>query len=160
MTPRNAFVLHHALRDLADRTYFTVRSRFWEYSVPDSVETQTDWFLLHCARAYDDLAADLLAGQVPEPHCLAESVALGYALSTLGGFRTGSFRGDETYQALPASRFDDDWAFLSDGGGVFDVGDRARAFLTSDVIEEDLWDEWFTPYPGVERRDETRGFRS
>ncbi|MFC8421206.1 hypothetical protein ACFUN7_10035 [Streptomyces sp. NPDC057236] len=124
------------------------------------METRTDWFLLHCARAYDDLAADLLAGQVPEPRCPAESVALGYALSTLGEFRTGSFRADETYQALPASRFDDDWEFLADGGGVFDVGGRARAFLTSDVIEKDLWDEWFTPYPGVERRDETRGFRS
>ncbi|GAA3117007.1 hypothetical protein [Streptomyces echinatus] len=160
VTPRAAFVLHHVLRDLADRTYFTVRSNFWEHSVPDSVETQTDWFLLHCARAYDDLAADLLSGQVPEPRCLAESVALGFALSTIGGLHTESVRADESYRALPASRFDDDWEFLADGVGVFDVGDRARAFLASDVIEDDLWDEWFTPYPGVERRDETRGFRS
>lgn len=135
-TPRNAFVLHRTLRDLADRTYFTVRSSFREHSVPDSVETRTDWFLLHCARAYDDLAADLLAGQVPEPRCLAESVALGYALSTLDEFRTRSFRSDETYQALPASRFDDDWEFLADGGGVFDVGGRARAFLTSERDRE------------------------
>ncbi|MFI5797377.1 hypothetical protein [Streptomyces sp. NPDC051677] len=160
VTPRTSFVLHHVLRDLADRTYFTVRSNFWEHSVPDSVETQTDWFLLHCARAYDDLAADLLVGQVPEPRCLAESVALGYALSTIGGLRTESIRVDESYWTLPASRFDDDWEFLADGVGVFDVGDRARTFLTSDVIEEDLWDEWFKPYPGIKPRDKTRGFRS
>ncbi|MEE1831036.1 hypothetical protein [Streptomyces sp. SP17KL33] len=159
MTPRNAFVLHHVLRDLADRTYFTVRSNFWEYSLPASVETQTDWFLLHCARAYDDLASDLLTGKIPEPRCLAESVAFGYALSTLGRFRTESVRADESYQALLTSRFDDDWDFLADRSGMFDVGDRARAFLTSDVIEEDLWDEWFKPYPNVKPRDKARGFR-
>ncbi|GHH81682.1 hypothetical protein [Streptomyces capitiformicae] len=158
MTPRNAFVLHHVLRDLSDRTYFTARSSFWEYSLPDSVETQTDWFLLHCARAYDDLASDLLTGQIPEPRCLAESVALGFALRNIGGLRTESIRADESYRALPASRFDDDWDFLPDAM-AFDVGDRAREFLTSDVIEEDLWDEWFQPYPGVEPRDQDRGFR-
>jgi Oxygen-sensitive ribonucleoside-triphosphate reductase len=159
MTPRTAFVLHYLLRSLADRTYLTVQNSLWEYGVPDSVETQTDWFLLHCARAYDDLAADLLVGQIPEPRCLAESVVLGHALSSISQLDAESIRADEAYQALPASRLDADWELLTDGGEAFDVGDRARAFLASEVIEEDLWDEWFTPYPGVERRDKTRGFR-
>ncbi|MFH9131878.1 hypothetical protein ACH4KC_30830 [Streptomyces griseoaurantiacus] len=158
VTPKAAFILHRVLRDLADRTYFTVWSSFWEHSVPDSVETQTDWFLLHCARAYDDLAADLLGGRLPEPRCLAESVALGFARSTIGGLRTESVRADESYRALPASRFDDDWDFL-DEIGVFDIDGKAHAYLTSDVIEEDLWDEWFKPYPNIKPREKNRGFR-
>lgn len=32
------------------------------------------------------------------------------------------------------------------------MGGRARAFLTSDVIEEDLRDEWCKPYPNVKPR--------
>lgn len=154
VTPRNAFVLHHVLKDLADRTYFTVRSTFWESSLPDSVETQTDWFLLHCARAYDDLATDLLSGEAPNPRCLAERVALGYALSHTGSSHNESVYTDETYLALPASRFDHDWEFLAE----VEVGEAGK-FLDSDVIEEDLWDEWFQPYPSVEPRDQDRGFR-
>ncbi|MEV6530516.1 hypothetical protein AB0M86_13100 [Streptomyces sp. NPDC051639] len=159
MTPRTAFTLYCALRHLSESTYITVQHNFWEHSVPDSLETQTDWFLLHCARAYDDLAADLLVGLIPEPRCLAESVVLGYAVSAIGGLATKTHHEDETCQALPASRFDDDWEFLVHESGLFDVGDRARSFLTSDVIDEDLWDEWFKPYPGVEPRDNSRGFR-
>ncbi|MFC5958380.1 hypothetical protein ACFP51_29230 [Streptomyces pratens] len=160
VTPRAAFVLHRELRDLADRTYLAAhQSDFWEHSVPASAGTQSDWFLLHCARAYDDLAADLLAGGIPEPRCLAESVLLGYAVPSIGGPRAESVHTDEACQALPSSRFDKDWEFPVYMSEVLDVGDRAYEFLEADVLEEDLWDEWFKPYPGIEPRDRTRGFR-
>ncbi|MCE7081760.1 hypothetical protein [Streptomyces sp. ST2-7A] len=157
VTPRTAFALHHGLRSLADRTYVTAQLGFWEYGVPDSVETQTDWFLLHCARIYDDLAADLLMGGIPTPHCLGESVALGYAMSTLSVEETEFIETDETYQTLPVSRFDNDWEFLA--SDLFSVDDRARMFLKADAIEEDLWEEWFCPYPGIPPRNTNRGFR-
>ncbi|MFF5841045.1 hypothetical protein ACFY74_06180 [Streptomyces massasporeus] len=157
VTPRTAFSLHHELRDLADRTYVTVQSGFWECGVPDSVETQTDWFLLRCARAYDDLAADLLAGDVPAARCLAESVALGYAMSGLPNSSAELVSEHDAYEALPSSRFDNDWDFLA--SGLFAAGAKAKAFLTSAVIEEDLSEDWFRHYPGVEPRDRSRGFR-
>jgi len=158
VTPRIAYSLYQKLREYADRVYLTVSYGFWEDGVPDSVETQSDWFLLHCARAYDDLAADLIAGDIPAPRCLAESVALGYLLPGLGGTPDESYSEDDTYNTLPESRFDSDWEFLE--SGLFAPGNKAREFLTSKVIEEDLWEEWFTPYPGVDPRDKTRGFRS
>jgi hypothetical protein len=160
VTPRTAFVLHRQLRDLADKTYLAAHDPdFWEHSVPVSAGTQSDWFLLHCALAYDDLAADLLAGGIPEPCCLAESVLLGYAVDTIGGFSIESVYADEVYQTLPASRFDHDWPFLANESGLLDVNDRAHDFLEADVVEEDLWNEWFKPYPNVKPRYKTRGFR-
>ncbi|MGW2702849.1 hypothetical protein [Streptomyces sp. NPDC001340] len=102
-----AVVLHRQLRDLADKTYRAACDPdFREHSVPVSAGTQTGWFLLHCARAYDDLAADLLAGGIPEPRCLAESVLFGYVVDGIGGFSIESVHTDEVYQTLPASRFD------------------------------------------------------
>lgn len=161
VTPRTAFVLHRQLRDLADKTYLAAHDPdFWEHSIPVSAGTQSDWFLLHCARSYDDLAADLLAGDVPEPRCLAESVLLGYAVDNIGGFSIDSVHADEVYQTLPASRFDHDWPFLANESRLLDVSDRAHEFLEEDAVEEDLWDEWFKLYPGIEPRDKTRGFRS
>jgi hypothetical protein len=160
VTPRTAFVLHRQLKGLADKTYFAAYDpNFWEHSVPVSAGTQSDWFLLHCARAYDALAADLLAGGIPEPRCLAESVLLGYAVDNIGGFSIESVYADEVYQTIPASRFDYDWEFLANQSGLLDVSDRAHDFLEADVVEEDLWDEWFKPYTNVEARDTTRGFR-
>ncbi|RPE38854.1 hypothetical protein EDD90_1787 [Streptomyces sp. Ag109_O5-1] len=159
VTPRTAFVLHRQLRDLADKTYRAAYDPdFWEHSVPVSAGTQSDWFLLHCARAYDDLAADLLAGGIPEPRCLAESVLFGYAVDGIGGFSIESVHADEVYQTLPTSRFDYDWEFLANESGLLDVSDRAHDFLEADVAEEDLWDEWFKPYTDVEARDTNRGF--
>ncbi len=158
VTPRTAYVLHHEFRQKADRTYLTVRSGLWEYSVPDSVDSQSDWFLLHCARAYDDLANDLLLGSVPKPHCLGESVALGYTVSDLlGSTLDDSVYEHATYRDLPASRYDNDWEFLA--SGEFSTSDKVKHFLDSDTIEEDLWKDWFTAYPGVEPRDRDRGFR-
>ncbi|MDB1088766.1 hypothetical protein PJ985_14455 [Streptomyces sp. ACA25] len=157
VTPRTAFALHRQLRSLADMTYVTVQCGFWESGVPDSAETQTDWFLLHCARAYDDLAADLLTGEVPTPRCLAESVALGYAMQYIGWNDTEFIDTDEAYRALPISRFDNDWEFLK--SGLFAAGERARTFLTADAMEESLWEEWFHPYPGATPRHGSRGFR-
>ncbi|MFE1519659.1 hypothetical protein ACFW9I_23030 [[Kitasatospora] papulosa] len=160
VTPRTAFVLHRQLKDLADKTYLAAYDPdFWEYSVPVSAGAQSNWFLLHCARAYDDLAADLLAGGIPEPHCLAESVLFGHAVNSIGGFSIESVCADEVYQTLPASRFDYDWEFLANESGLLDVSDRAHDFLEADVAEEDLWDEWFKPYTDVEPRDTTHGFR-
>lgn len=160
VTPRAAYVLHRELRDLADKTYLAAHdSDFWEDSVPVSAATQSNWFLLHCARAYDDLAADLLAGSIPVPRCLAESVLLAYAVPSIGGRRAESVSTDDAYQTLPSSRFDKDWEFAVYGSGVLEVEDRAYELLEVDAVEEDLWDEWFKPYPGVEPRDETRGFR-
>ncbi|MGQ4443059.1 hypothetical protein ACN6LI_000492 [Streptomyces violaceoruber] len=159
VTPRTAFVLYRQLRDLADETYFTVQTDLWEYSVPDCVEAQSDWFLLHCARAYDDLAADLLAGDDPKPRCLAESTLLGYAVNSIGESDIESVYADEVYQTLPASRFDHDWQFLAIESRVLNVTDRAHDFLKADMVQDDLWDEWFKPYPDVKRRDRARGFR-
>ncbi|MEV0956983.1 hypothetical protein AB0I97_14025 [Streptomyces sp. NPDC049951] len=160
VTPRTAFVLHRQLRDLADKTYLAAYDPdFWEDSVPVSAEAQSNWFLLHCARAYDDLAADLLAGGIPVPHCLAESVLFGHAVNSIGGFNIESVCADEVYQTLPASRFDHDWEFLANESGLLDVSERAHDFLETDVAEEDLWDEWFKPYTDVEPRSTTHGFR-
>ncbi|WP_328563266.1 hypothetical protein [Streptomyces coelicoflavus] len=160
VTPRTAFVLHRRLRDLADKTYLAAYdSDFWEHSVPVSAETQSDWFLLHCARAYDDLAADLLAGGIPEPRCLAESVLLSHAVEGIGGFSIELLHADKIYQTIPASRFDYDWEFLANKSRLLDVSDRAHDFREADVVEEDLWDEWFTPYSNVKPRDDTRELR-
>lgn len=149
-----------AARSAPDKTDLAAHDpALWEHSVPVNAETESDWFLLHCARAYGDLAADLFAGGIPEPRRLAESVLFGYAVEGIGGFNIESVHTDDVDQTLPASRFDHDREFLADESGLVDVSDRAHDFLEADVTEEDFWDKWFEPCTNVEPRDTTRGFR-
>jgi len=78
VTPRTAAVLHHVAGLVADEVYddaergqFPGRAAAADMVLPEAVRGQHQYVFRRMARAFDDLADDLVVGRLPLPACMA-----------------------------------------------------------------------------------------
>jgi len=155
----------------------------------DFLPGRTGWYLLdryrrltwsqdaawrrRAARAYDDLAADLAAGDWPLPRCPAEELALdlileeapadaGHGWTGLDEAALDSLPGhpdDLDWDAMPDVLFQDtDILHLSEPGldGIDDPHDALNAQM---AIGDYRPAAWFETFANMQPRDQRRGFR-
>jgi hypothetical protein len=181
LTPRTADALHSALSILADEAYDDI-----EEHGDDPVQPDGHWMVFHrlprlswrqdahwrrqLARAADDLANDLEAGEWPIPRCNAEELCLHLALADAVGcaeMRDESPRSEH----LPRHDDDDDWDLCSEmlfqdhdvlllnqpwADGIEDPDDDANKAAG---IRDLRPNNWFETFNNVEPRDPKRGYR-
>ncbi|MFE9845260.1 hypothetical protein [Streptomyces goshikiensis] len=162
LTPRTADLLHTALAVLADQAYDDVQDladRFLYGFAPAAAEVfdrlpPCTWQTSHrwrrrMARAFDDLAGDLVQGLPPTPSCPAEEMALHLAVEDVPGHLIDLWEEDE-HHSLPHHQGDYDYSHLP-FRNLYDpfsgVGEVHRPAI------------WFTPFDGRLARDPRRGFR-
>jgi hypothetical protein len=124
------------------------------------------------ARAFDDLAADLEAGDWPQPCCPAEEMALHMMIDTARAAAADGWSGlEDTFADLPEYDDDLDWDLLIDM--MFQDTDMLALFNAAlDGIEDPSADQnrylrmgdytpaaWFTTFRNMEARDPRRPFR-
>ncbi|MFI5642165.1 hypothetical protein ACIA8H_32795 [Streptomyces goshikiensis] len=156
LTPRTADLLHTALVVLADQAYDDAQhlgDRSLFDAGPAAAEvfdrlSPLTWTAGHrwrrrMARAFDDLADDLVRGQIPTPACTAEKTALRLALEDVPGHLEDLCEEDD-HHALPRHEDDYDYSLLN----WFTAERDARRPAA-----------WFTPYDDCSGRDPRRGFR-
>ncbi|MEU6071960.1 hypothetical protein ABZ864_47960 [Streptomyces sp. NPDC047082] len=174
-TPRTAFALDEALTVLSDELHLVARSigdvpldeaqaRFLGAfddldhatafgELPEATWSQGYAWRLDFARAAADLSQDIAAGRVPAPRCVAERVALDFALDTGRAYAKSHTGKTPGYDRLPRHR-DDSWNLVEDA--LLDSGEPDEAGLLP------LWgtaaDQWFIPFPGSAPRDAGRGY--
>ncbi|MFK0238058.1 hypothetical protein [Streptomyces vinaceus] len=164
LTPRSADLLHTTLVVLADQAYDDVQhlgDRFLPGIGPAVSEVfdrlpPSTWTVGHrwrrrMARAFDDLAHDLVRGHPPTPACAAEEVALRLAVEDVPGHLEGLCEEDD-HQSLP--QHDDDY----DYSHLLPPNRRcAFAFEGADGLGRPA--AWFAPFDDHSARDPRRGFR-
>jgi hypothetical protein len=163
ITPRTAKVLHHCATLLADEVFDEADTRRRPHRLSDSAalppiaRAQLPTFYRQMARAYDDLAADLAAGRLPQPSCIAEEIALNIVID-MASEVCEQFISDGliAMNDVAASAYDFAW-------------DRLQAVLVhGTIIGSRPWagepappgslDHWFEECYG-NSRDPERGFR-
>jgi len=111
----------------------------------------------HLVVAFYDLAADLEAGALPVPCCIAEDVVLAVALDWA---RETGHDMDEAFHAdvLPCSPFDDDWRRAGRLVGHRDLFDErvGRRVLKEGPADPRHPGRWFEPLAGQPPRDPAR----
>ncbi|MBW4717407.1 hypothetical protein [Saccharothrix obliqua] len=184
LTPRTVAVLWSAAGMLADLAYGDVLefgdgpvdpagglwSVFGEF--PRITWRQDALWRRQAARSFDDLAADLAAGECPRPRCAAEEMALHLILRYAESAVDDGWSGlDTRFAGLPERGDDLDWALLSDvlftDHDILELFDPGR-----DGIEDpdddhnrrlDIGDyrpnAWFTTFDHAQPRDPRRPFR-
>ena len=184
MTPRTAAVLWSVAQMLADHGHDDV-----EEHGGDLLPERTGWQLFdryprltwsqdaawrRCAtRSYDDLAADLAAGDWPLPTCPAEELALHLILEDAPSAVEDGWTGLDaaTLDSLPVDPGDFDWNALPDVlfqdtdilhlfepglDGIDDPHDPANAEMAMGDYRPSAW---FENFANMQPRDERRGFR-
>ncbi|MFJ3975812.1 hypothetical protein [Streptomyces sp. NPDC090021] len=167
LTPRTADLLHTALVVLADQAYDDAQylaDRLLPDAGPASLEvfdrlppltrTADHRWRRRMARAFDDLAGDLVDGHWPAPSCTAEEMALHLAVQDVP-VHLDDLREDDDHHTLPQHRDDYDLSHP-----LFRNEDVLTLFHT------DLTDPaalgraaWFTPFDSHRARNPRRGFR-
>ncbi|MFD5620075.1 hypothetical protein [Streptomyces yangpuensis] len=167
LTPRTADLLHTALTVLADQAYDDAQylaDRLLPDAGPASLEVfdrlpPLTWTADHrwrrrMARAFDDLAGDLVDGHWPAPSCTAEEMALHLAVQDVP-VHLDDLCEDDDHHTLPRHRDDYDLShplfrnedvlmlFHADLTGPAGLGRAA----------------WFTPFDSLRARNPRRGFR-
>ncbi|MER7730078.1 hypothetical protein ABTX80_04280 [Streptomyces erythrochromogenes] len=167
LTPRTADLLHTALAVLADQAYDDAQylaDRLLSDAGPASPEVfdrlpPVTWSADHrwrrrMARAFDDLAGDLVDGHVPEPTCTAEEVALHLAVQDVPAHLEDLCEDDE-HNRLPQHRDDYDLS-----RPPFRNEDVLVLFRTGPAGPVGLGRvAWFTPFDPRSARNPRRGFR-
>ncbi|MYT23345.1 hypothetical protein GTW69_24180, partial [Streptomyces sp. SID7760] len=156
LTPRTAELLHTALVVLADQAYDDVRylgDRFLPGFSPAASEVfdrlpPFTWTAGHrwrrrMARAFDDLADDLVRGRAPTPACSAEEMALQLAVEDLPGHLEDVSEEDD-HHALPQHDDDYDCTHLL-SQNLRDVSTGTGALRRPAA--------WFTPFGDRPARD-------
>jgi hypothetical protein len=181
MSPRMAGVLWSVGQVLADRAYDDVESH------GDDPVTENNWCLFHeypsitwgqdalwrrqAARAFDDLAGDVAAGQWPIPRCAGEEMALRLMLAEAADLDTEEQPGDRIMNLRPEHPDDTNWDLADDV--LFQDHDLSNLYAPDlDGIEDpdsDLNQEmgigdyrpaaWFRWFHNVDPRDGRRPFR-
>jgi hypothetical protein len=185
LTPRTADLLYTALENLSDEAYDDVEECGEE---PVSGKNADDWCFFdrlpritwgmdaewrrQVARACEDLARDLAAGDWPTPRNNAEEMALHLAIRDAPGYlEMWQDAADERHDALPRHHDDYDWDMCSEIlfqdhdvlmlyderlDGIEDPGNG----LNQEAGVGDLRPSaWFKFFNNVEPRDPSRGFR-
>lgn len=184
LTPRTVAVMRSAAVMLADLAYDDVLefgddpmdptdgrwSVFDEF--PRITWRQDAVWRRRAARSFDDLAADLAAGECPRPRCAAEEMALHLVLCYAESAVDDGWSGlDAHFAGLPEREDDLDWALLSDvlftDHDILELFDPGR-----DGIEDPDDDHnrhlnmgdyrphaWFATFDHTQPRDPRRPFR-
>jgi len=177
-------VLWSVAQILADYGYDDV-----EEHGSDLLPERTEWYLFgryprltwsqdavwrrRAARAYDDLAADLAAGEWPLPTCPAEELALHLILEdALAAVEDGWTGLDAAaFDALPGHPEDLDWDAMPDAlfqdtdilhlfePGLDGIDDPDDALNAEMAIGDYRPSAWFENFANMRPRDERRGFR-
>ncbi|MFD9736245.1 hypothetical protein [Umezawaea sp. NPDC059074] len=183
VTPRTGAVLWSMAGLLADHAYDDVI----EYG-DDPVTAASQWSLFdefpritwgqnaiwrrQAARAFDDLAEDLVAGRWPQPCCAAEEMALHLVLRYAGDAVDDGWSGlEDDFKALPEHSDDLDWDMLGEvlfqDIDILELFDPSRDGLENPDDEENRYlgmgdytpPAWFTPFDNMSPRDPRRPFR-
>lgn len=184
MTLRTAAVLWSTAQLLADQAYDDVVGHGDDPVEPDD----PTWSALgefpritrgrdaiwrrRAARAFDDLAADLLAGQWPQPTCPAEEMALHLVLRYGEDLTDDGMSGlDTRFAHLPGHDNDLRWALLADvlfkDHDILELFDPGRDGIGDPDDEQNrgigMGDytppAWFTTFDDMTPRDPRRPFR-
>jgi hypothetical protein len=167
MPPRTASLIHamaenycDMIHDLADDIPSTIPLKPHDdlWPIPEAAWWQSRDFYRKFARAFEDIARDIEDGQEPDPHNMAEEIALHLVLDAAAGVVA-----DETPElqlftgGMPKSRFDFDFDLLHDV--LYQDKDYEIAYLGNRSIAKpgDL-EEWFEDFQTPAPRDPERGF--
>ncbi len=183
LTPRTAAVLYVNAQALGDAGFDDVAEHG-----DDPVTAAGEWMLFdqyppltyrgnavwrrQAARAFDDLAEDLQAGQVPEPRCPAEEMALRLTLSSAEAMLLDmSDYVDALVTELPADPDDYDWPaafesllqdddiaalFSAEHDGIEDPDSEQNNAIGMGDYRPRAWFDWFD---SADPRDGRRPFR-
>jgi hypothetical protein len=185
LTPRTADLIYTALESLSDEAYDDAEERGDE---PVSGKNAGNWCFFgrlpqitwgmdagwrrQVARACEDLARDLAAGDWPTPRNNAEEMALHLAIRDAPGYlEMRQDAGDERHDALPGHHDDYDWDMCSEIlfqdhdvlllyderlDGIEDPGNDLNQEAGMGDLRPSAWFKFFN---NVEPRDPSRGFR-
>jgi hypothetical protein len=168
MPPRTASLIHAAaevlsdhVHDIADEVLLTVPLRPHEdlWPVPRSARWQSQDFYRRFAHAFEDVARDIDEGELPQPHNMAEEIALHLVLdfaSDIASDKEGEF--ELWTGGMPESRFDFDFDGLQDI--LYQDKDYELAYLDSrsDIAKPGDLENWFEDFNQLGSRDRSRGF--
>lgn len=184
LNPRTADLLYLSLVVAADMGFDELaghdvgeavdRDGLWNFfdRIPPSTWPQDGTWRRQFARSCDDLAADLVAGRLPVPRCLAEEAALRLAFEDAQErLEERGFLQSSGHEAHARAEGDYDWDECARALGMNKhfplLGDPRFDGIDDPASEENarlgLGDlrpaRWFEPYEGVDPRDRERGFR-
>jgi hypothetical protein len=163
ITPRTAKVMHHCATLLADEVFDEADTRRLAHEVsqsaalPPVARAQGPAFYRRMARAYDDIASDLVTGRRPQPSCIAENIALTTTVD-MASEVCDEFINDGliAMDDVATSAHDFTWGTLRDV--LVQDEDHEVYLYSADPAPPGSLDHWFDEV--VERsRDPARGFR-
>ncbi|MBO2458114.1 hypothetical protein [Actinomadura violacea] len=168
MPPRTASLIHAAAEIYCDEVHdradeissgAPLRPHGELWPIPHVASWQSRKFYRRFARAFEDIARDIEGGDLPEPHTMAEEIALHLALDRAA--EMVAEEGDEFELfagGMPESRFDFDFDMLHDS--LFEDKDYEYAYLAgrTTVAKPGDLDEWFEDFRSSAPRSKYRGF--
>ena len=168
MPPRTASLIHamaetycDTIHDLAEAIPSAIPLRPHDdlWPIPEAAWWQSRDFYRKFARAFEDIARDIENGQEPDPHNMAEEIALHLVLDAAAGIVADEMPELELFTGgMPRSHFDFDFDLLHDV--LYQDKDYEVAYLGNGSIAKpgDL-EEWFEDFQTPAPRDPERGFR-
>jgi hypothetical protein len=128
------------------------------WPVPEAAWWQSGDFYHRFARAFEDIARDIENGQEPDPHNMAEEIALHLVLDAAAAVVSDeSFELELFTGGMPESRFDFDFDLLHNV--LFQDKDYEVAYLSnSSTAKPGDLEEWFEDFQSPASRDPARGF--
>ena len=168
MPPRTASLIHamaetycDTIHDLAEAIPSAIPLRPHDdlWPIPEAAWWQSRDFYRKFARAFEDIARDIENGQEPDPHNMAEEIALHLVLDAAAGIVADGMPELELFTGgMPRSHFDFDFDLLHDV--LYQDKDYEVAYLGNRSIAKpgDL-EEWFEDFQTPAPRDPERGFR-
>ena len=128
------------------------------WPIPEAAWWQSGDFYRKFARAFEDIARDIEDGKEPDPHNMAEEIALHLVLDAAVGIVADETPELELFTGgMPKSRFDFDFDLLHDV--LYQDKDYEIAYLSNRGVAKpgDL-EEWFEDFQTPAPRDPERGF--
>lgn len=168
MPPRTASLIHamaetycDMVHDLAEAIPSAIPLKPHDdlWPIPEAAWWQSRDFYRKFARAFEDIARDIENGQEPDPHNMAEEIALHLVLDAAAGIVADEMPELELFTGgMPRSHFDFDFDLLHDV--LYQDKDYEVAYLGNRSIAKpgDL-EEWFEDFQTPAPRDPERGFR-
>jgi hypothetical protein len=119
---------------------------------------QSGDFFRKFARAFEDVARDIENGQEPDPHNMAEEIALHLVLDGAAGIVADETPELELFTGgMPKSRFDFDFDVLHDV--LYQDTDYEYAYLRNrSIVKPGDLEKWFEDFQTPASRNPARGF--
>lgn len=149
-------MIHDLAEDIPSAIPLKPHDDLWP--IPEAAWRQSGDFYRKFARAFEDIARDIEEGQEPDPHNMAEEIALHLVLDAAAEVvADGSPELELFTGGMPGSRFDFDFDLLHNV--LYQDKDYELAYLTNRSIANpgDL-EEWFEDFQTPAPRNPERGF--